>query len=369
MLAALALLMALAPTANPAPRKVPRGFFGVMFDSVALAATETSQESQFALMARSGVETVRVGFVWEFLQPFEDSDFDFGYTDRYVRLAASHGIDVLPVMLYAPPWARVFRDRLYSPPETRPFQDYLQASIDRYGPSGSFWSENPSVPRRPVREWQIWNEPNTRVFWDTKRGTALGWPRGYGKLLKASNRAIKAVDPRARTVTGGLVGKTWEELRRIYRVAGKGSFDVAAVHVYPQTEERVLGALRLTRQAMLDNNDRAGRMFLTETAFPASLRKVKPLADQRQETKGGMAKRLLKLYTLLAGERRKLNLDKVLWYTWASGYAHPQTNFDYAGLLSGPGAKNFRAQPALAAYRRAARRQEGCAKTSRGTCR
>lgn len=364
-----AVLMAIAPAAGAAPRKVPHGFFGVMFDSVALKATAVSQEEQFALMARSGIETVRVGFVWDFLQPTEESDFVFDYTDNFVRLGARHGIDVLPVMLYAPPWARKFPGRLYSPPEIGPYQDFLRASIDRYGPGGSFWSENPSLPRRPIRDWQVWNEPNKTFFWDAKPGSALGWPRGYGALLRASNRTIKDTDPWARTVTGGLVGKSWEELRRLYRVAGKSSFDVAAVHIYPQTEDRVIGALRLSRRAMLDNGDRAGRMFLTETSFPSSRGRVKPIADQRQETKGGMARRLTKLFELLVTERKNFNLDKAFWYTWASSYTHPSSNFEYAGLLAGPGGKNFRAQPGLRAYRRAAQRYEGCAKTSRGACR
>lgn len=369
LVAAAGALMAITPAAGAAPRKVPRGFFGVMFDSVALRASQASLESQFELMAGAGVETIRVGFVWEFLQPLEDSEFDFAYTDKYVSLAARHGIEVLPVMLFAPPWARVVPGRLYSPPKHEPYAGFLRASIRRYGPKGSFWADNPSVPRRPIRDWQVWNEPNTTVFWDAEPGSALGWPRGYGSLLRASNRAIKAADPGARTVAGGLVGETWVELRRLYRVAGKRSFDVAAAHVYPQTEERVLGALRLTRRAMLDNGDRAGRLFLTETSFPASLGKVKPIADQRQETKDGMATRLQKLFGLLATKRKALNLDKVFWYTWASSYTHPKSNFEYAGLLSGPGSKDFRVQPALRAYRRVARRYEGCAKNSQGACR
>jgi len=370
LLTALAALMALAPAASAAPRKVPQGFYGVMYDSAGLRPpADADQDRQFALMARSGVETVRLAFIWSNLQPNRDSEFDFGYTDRYVRLAASHGIQVLPVMLYAPPWARVFEGKLFSPPKTQPYLEFLTASIERYGPRGSFWKENPVLKRRPIRDWQIWNEPNTSTFWDVKRGSALKWPRGYGNLLSASNRAIKAADSGARTVTGGVVGRAWREVRRLYRVAGKNSFDVAAVHIYPQTELRVLGALRLTRRAMLDNGDRAGRMMLTETSFPASLRRVKPIADQRQETKSGMARRITKLFRIMVKNKEDLHLDKVFWYTWASSYTHPSSNFEYAGLLAAPDGKKFTPQPGLRAYRRSAARDEGCAKTSRGTCR
>ncbi len=352
------------------PREVPAGFQGVMYDGASLNSPPRVKERQFDLMAASGVESLRTVFIWELAQPTEESDFNFDRTDEIVELASVRDITVLPVMLYAPPWARVYRKRLYSPPRTEAYQEYLRASIRRYGPRGSFWKDNPDVPRRPIRDWQVWNEPNIRAFWDVaKSNERYGWPQGYARLLRAADRTIKAEDPGARTVLGGLVGAAWTELRRLYGAGARDSFDVMALHVYAQTERRVLGAVQLTRDALDEAGDTSKRIFITETAFPASRGRAKAIRGQRQETPATMAERVTNLFSLLAKARGKLKLDRVNWYTWASGYKHRTSNFEYAGLLASADGLKFTPQPGLKAFRLIARRLQGCVKDERGKCR
>lgn len=341
-----------------------------MYDGVSLGSPDSVKERQFDLMASSGVESLRFVFIWESIQPTRGSDFNFESSDPIVELASRRNITMLPVMLYAPPWARVFPKRLYSPPRTKAYQAFLRASILRYGPAGSFWREHPEVPKRPIRDWQVWNEPSIRAFWDVAGSEErYRWPEGYARLLKAANRSIKAADPSARTVVGGLVGASWTELRRLYRAGARRAFDVMAVHTYPQTERRALGVLRRTREVMDRAGDTQKRIFLTETAFPASRGRTDPIRNQRQETPAGMARRVTKLVVLLAKARRELKLDRISWYTWASSYQHSSSNFEYAGLLASKDGLKFKAQPALRAFRQIARRLQGCVKNSRGTCR
>jgi len=366
----LAALLAVPPAASAAQRDVPRGFQGVMYDGRSLESPAAVKKRQFDLMAASGVESLRVVFIWQLMQPTRDSEFDFARTDQIVELASARGIKVLPVMLYAPPWARVFEERLYSPPLIPAYQEYLRANIRRYGPRGSFWRENPEVPKRPIRDWQVWNEPTHPDFWPVSRANErYGWPQGYARLLRGANRAIKSADPGARTVLAGLNGLAWVALRRLYEEGVRRSFDVMAVHVYAQSESRVLGALRLTRKVLDRAGDTAKPMFLTETTFPASRGRARPINDQRQETPATMAKRVIGLFSLLARTHRPIKLELVSWYTWASGYTHRTSNFEYAGLLASRDGIRFRRQPALAAFRRVARLLQGCAKDTRGRCR
>lgn len=341
-----------------------------MYDGASLGSPTEVRERQFDLMARSGVESLRMVFIWEVMQPERGADFNFDRTDEIVRLASQRGIKVLPVMLIAPPWARLYPGRLLSPPLTRPYLEYIEASIRRYGSDGSFWGEFPKVPRRPLRDWQIWNEPNIRDFWDVSRSDPkYGWPHGYARLLRAANRTIEATDPGARTVVGGLVGLSWVELERLYKLGARGSFDVMALHVYAQTERRVLAAVRRTRAVLDAAGDTRKPIFLTETAFPASRGRAKAIKGQRQETPGSMAKRVGALFSLLARARSALRLEQVNWYTWASGYDHRTSNFEYAGLQASPDGEKFKPQPALDAFRRIARKLQGCSKNERGACR
>ena len=79
--------------------------------------------------------------------------------------------------------------------------DLPPAAVARYGPNGSFWTENPGVPKRPIRTWQIWNEPNFKYF------VAKPNPAEYGKLVKLSYTALKAADPGAKMILAGLFAR------------------------------------------------------------------------------------------------------------------------------------------------------------------
>ena len=106
VITALAMAALAAPAAEAAKRKVPSSFSGVMYDGGAESDPPQVQDAQMALMARSGVESLRTVFSWRDIQPAKDGPLDFTQTDAVVGMAARHGIGVLPVMLYAPMWAR-----------------------------------------------------------------------------------------------------------------------------------------------------------------------------------------------------------------------------------------------------------------------
>ena len=55
---------------------------------------------------------------------------------------------------------------------------FVKQAILRYGPRGTFWTENPTLPRKPLRTWQVWNEPNFKYF------VAKPNPAEYGRLVK-----------------------------------------------------------------------------------------------------------------------------------------------------------------------------------------
>ena len=147
---------------------MPHGFFGVHW-APELTATvpAVAQDIQWDLMASSGVEAVRADFPWSTAQPERGAPIDFARSDALVRRAVLRGIELLPVVYDVPPWARAYRSRRTSPPRnTATYTRYLAALVDRYGSNGSFWRDNPALRRRPLRDWQIWNEPHLRFYWN-----------------------------------------------------------------------------------------------------------------------------------------------------------------------------------------------------------
>jgi hypothetical protein len=369
LLAVVAVLLAASPTAEAAPRRVPQGFYGVMWDRAATAAPDSQQAALWNLMARSGVETVRTEFLWARAQPVGGEPPSFAETDRVVALAAARNIKLLPVIARTPVWAARDPSRgLASPPaRVEDYVAFLEALVRRYGPDGSFWSERPDLPRRPLREWQIWNEPHLDYYWDS----GGRWAREYAALLRASNAALKRADPGSVTVLAGLADFVWDHFDRLYRAGIRGNYDVAAVNFFTRRPALVLRGLRLVRRALRRGGEPRKRIWLTETTWPASKGRVdkRRASWQRQweTTDRGMARRLGRFYALAARARRRLRLDRVYWYTWASAY-HDGDLFDYAGLVQFAG-DSFSPRPALLAYARSARRGQGCRKTAAGTCR
>jgi hypothetical protein len=365
--AALAALLLAAPLAHAA-RSVPQGFYGVMYDHGVTNAPSDVQDAQWDLMASSGVESVRTVFNWGAAQPDRGGAFSFHETDPVMRRAALRNVSVLPVVFYAPRWARAYSNRATSPPKRRSdYVTYLAALVDRYGPDGTFWTDNPDLPKRPLREWQIWNEPHLPAYWNAPERGPYGYARGYPLLLRASYNMIKDLDPGAKVVMAGLTQRAWEEIEILYQRGVKRYFDIAALQIFPQTVKRSVKATALFRQAMRRRGDGRKPIYLTEITWPASKGRTQGIRYQRQETARGMATKLTQMYRAMALRRRALGVGRVYWYTWASPYGRGGSVFNYAGLQRFDDS-SFEPQPALGAYQRSARNFQGCQKTVTGVC-
>jgi hypothetical protein len=362
----LVLLLVAAP-AEAAKRRVPQGFFGVMYDRGVAGAPEGDQDAQNALMARSGVESARVVFSWAAAQPQPGTAPDLSATDALVARMTRRGIRVLPIVISTPLWARQYPDKDASPPlNPNDYGAYLRALVGRYGPTGSFWSEHPELPRRPLREWQIWNEPHLEGFW----ASSGPWQDSYTDLLQAAHDAVKQADPGAKVVLASLADYSTRHLQKIYDAGGRGLFDVMAMNLYTAKPRNEVTGVRNVRRVLRRNHNSKLPVWLTEIAWPAAKGRDTPRAKWQRawyQTDAGMANRVTQAYDALVKYRRSIGLGRVYWYTWSSGYKRGDL-FDFGGLNSYNGTV-FKARPALRAYQRSARRYQGCVKSSAGRCR
>jgi hypothetical protein len=352
--ATAALFAAAAPAAGAAP---PHGFYGVMWDRAAAGAPAAEQEQQWALMAQSGVESVRAVFSWARAQPDEGTQPDLSSTDALVSLAARHGIKLLPVVLDTPDWAARNPGQGAAPAHVGAYTAFLRSLVLRYGPSGSFWDEHPELPRRPLREWQVWNEPHLNFYWNTEGRSRRAWAREYARLLRASKPAIESVDRGATVVLAALADFAWRHLDRLNRHRIRRYFDVAALNFFTSRPRNVMKGVRYFRRALARGRERRKPIWITETTWPAARDRVPEPAVAWQRawytTDEGMASRLRSLYRVAARNRRRFRLGRVYWYTWASAYEDGDL-FDYAGLTRYSGGV-FEARPALEAFAASAR--------------
>jgi len=108
------------------------------------------------------------------------------------------------------------------------WREYVRAVVGRY--------------HDRVRHWVIWNEQDGG-FWG-------GAPNAeeYVALLKASHEEIKAIDPEAKVIMGGLVYWNTNFLKAVYQAGGKDFFDVVGVHRYGEGPDANTTTARTMRE-------------------------------------------------------------------------------------------------------------------------
>jgi hypothetical protein len=320
---AVAILLVVA---SPAPAAVPRDWLGVMVDRL-MTDPAFDAGDEWRRLGDSGAGHVRTEFYWPRAQPTGPGATDLGASDAVVLAAAREGLGVLPVVRGTPGWAGASKSgpaRPASPPRRSAFADYLRALVARYGPSGTLWAEHPEVRRRPIRSWQVWNEPNLDVYWSRQP-----FARSYVRLLRSARKALRAADGGARVVLAGLPNRSWTALRSIYRAGGRGAFDVVALHPYTGKPGHVVKLVRLARREMARYRNGRRPVWITELSWPATRGTHRSVGFETSNA--GQAKRLRRTLRLLAAERRRLRIGRVCWYTWLS-VEEGRDAFGWSGL-------------------------------------
>lgn len=342
----LTLLLAAAPGVGAATP-----FFGVMADGP-LDSGRVAFAGQVPAMRSAGVQSVRITVYWSDLQPDRADPITFAALDDKVLALAGAGIEVLPVVVRAPVWAREDPSADGSPPrDPSDYGRFLAALVARYGPGGSLWAERPDLPARPVRRWQLWNEPEL-VRYFTPGRSPNGWARPYVRLLRAGAQAVRAGDPSATIVAAGLTGRTWEDLRKLYAAGAKRWFDVAAIHPFSRRPQNVLKIIALSRAAMARAGDARKPLAVTELTW-SSAQGTGAYGYGWETTRAGQAARIRTILPALQARRARWRLAGVWWYTWLSAEPGGTNSFDYSGLRRFDGTQVVD-KPALAAFRRVA---------------
>jgi hypothetical protein len=319
-LLALSATIALTASTAEAVSAAPTGFFGVttIFSPPSLT---------FARMERARVGALRYPFGWAGLEPAQGT-YNFADFDRVVAASASRGIAVLPFIYGTPTWARncagipsFYCDRvtpLRSAEGRRRWPDLLRALVDRYGPNGTFWSEPHFLPRpyRPIRTWQIWNEPNSATYFRPRPQ-----PKAYYQLLRSASKAIRSRDPGARIILGGLFGTpprpgipVWNFLDRLYQFKeAKKLFSAVAVHPYAANVRGVAQQLARASRVMDENGDKAP-LLITELGWASDPR---PAGGSRlYKGLAGQSQLLTKSFRFALKNRKRYRLRGVFWFSW-----------------------------------------------------
>jgi len=296
-----------------------------------------------ARMDRGGVQELRFLVSWTATERVR-GEYDWSSTDPIVAAAARRRIQLLPFVYGSPIWISAHEGHppLDSAADELAWRQFLGALVDRYGPAGSFWHGSPH--RGPITRWQIWNEPNFDFYWHPRPA-----PAEYARLLAISAEAIRARDPQAELVMGGLApvaaGIPWTRfLRDLYDIAGfRASVDAVALHPYSPTIPDLARQISRARLIMRLGGEPQAPLALTEIGW-ASGGSPAPLVVGPH----GQAGMLRSAFSAVFA-KRKWRISDLMWYAWQDSLK-VETSCSFckrAGLLDRRG----RAKPAWRAFR------------------
>jgi hypothetical protein len=334
------------------PRAAGPQFVGLLAPEL-IALPRAALEQALDMQARLGVGLIRQTFDWARVER-SPGHYDFHAYDVLVGAAAARGLALLPV-LFDPPAFRSSRPAhgaragTYPPRRDADLGVFAAAAVDRYGPSGSFWSDHPRLRVLPIHAWQVWNEPNLPAYWPSGPD-----PAAYVRLLRVTARAIRRADPRATVVSAGLpqsrLGVPFARyVDGLYRAGGRSAFDVLAIHAYARDASGVLAAVRGARRLMDAHGDRRA-LWVTEMGWASDGPRSAFTAGPR-----GQARRLYAAVVGLARQRRRLRLHGVVYSTWTDGAIY-RAGTDFWGLHTGLLTIRGTPKPAFYAFQRAGHR-------------
>jgi hypothetical protein len=184
---------------------------------------------QIAQAETLGAHWVRVFATWPDLEP-QRGIFAPNWVASYEQLFRSlpAGAKVIIDVVDTPRWETGSADEHAPPANPNDYAAFVGALAHR-------WAGH-------VAAYEIWNEEDLPEWWSGGPN-----PSAYAQLLKSTYPAVKAADPRATVVLGGLAGNDYQFLEGVYQAGGKGSFDAVAVHT--DTACNVLSPYRFLRGA------------------------------------------------------------------------------------------------------------------------
>ncbi|HVE68775.1 MAG TPA: cellulase family glycosylhydrolase [Solirubrobacteraceae bacterium] len=246
-------------------------------------------------MRAMGARWLRLDINWAQIQDRGPDVYDWTIIDRVVQGATARGMRVLGTLNYTPTWARPPGTAPGHPPPPGPFAQFAATAVRHYAALG-------------VHAYEVWNEPNLAPYWTPRAN-----PAAYAEVLKAAYPAIKAADPSATVVSGGMApaGTAGNDLSPVdflaglYAAGAGRAFDAVGHHpytwpAYPGDPElwspwyQMYGTRPNLRSVMAANGDRAKRIWATEYGAPTNG------VDGSRVTEPEQAAMLRKAYRLFA---------------------------------------------------------------------
>jgi len=208
-------------------------------------------------------------------------------TDADMKMFVADDVEVLKTLTLAPP-----KTNRQDYDTDDPFiADYVKGGesfLTRYGPDGTFFRDNPGLPKRPIRFIEIWNEPNFQNMIPTTSRALRSRPNAKPSTLSSCRRPMERKRKKWPTlqVVGFSAGGASAGDRRFFdhvfgqEPAAAKSFDILATHPYvapappecdavqPWGSYSIATSLKTIRQTMTRQGCADRPIWYTEAGWP-----------------------------------------------------------------------------------------------------
>ncbi|MBX0327806.1 glycoside hydrolase family 5 protein [Oscillochloris sp. ZM17-4] len=233
LLTLLALLIPSSPASGAARQPgLPPSLFGLNMYLTGRERGDAEATALLGMATQIGARWSREEISWAAWGPSEDNRF----YDRRLGQIADAGVGIIGMLLTTPKqyrdpacvrYAKDTNQPEYwcAPTDMAAYARWAAGVVERY--DGDGYKDAPGSPR--VAAWEIWNEPDLDGTWLPRADAGA-----YAQMLRLAHDAIKAADPTATVLNGGVytfdaVGQSGF-MDRVVDLAGWDSFDVISIH-------------------------------------------------------------------------------------------------------------------------------------------
>ena len=312
LLLSLALAWGMVGPVSPAPAQPvdePPSPFGLGAYLHRVSTQPRLLEKVADLAARTGAGWTREEFNWNLIEPRpgEYHQPSLAALDRVVEEAAARGMEVVGLITGVSNWSSGGMAPS-TEAQFRDFAGFVTFVVDRY--------------RGRIRYWEIWNEPNTDLFWPPKAN-----PADYVRLLTLAAAAAREVNPGVRII-GGSVAELKDLLFvfSLFLLGAGEAMDILSVHPYtsPKPLENSPAELNLSLLPGLTGLFGPPKpIWVTEIGFPTCLG-----SSGVDET--GQAELLVRAYLSLLAT----GVETAAWYDLRDDGLDPWNCEDRFGLVT-----------------------------------
>jgi endo-1,4-beta-mannosidase len=281
-------------------------------------------DSEISGIAATGAKWVRTALRWSDVEPTSANQDDWSRADRIVEDGQKDGVGVIFDITQAPAW-----------------DGFAQAGEFGSDPQmyANFAAKVAARYRNTVRIFELGNEPNHANYVTSPNAAT------YSSLLRLTYPAIKAADPSAFVLVGGIGGirdtngdiDPLTFVRGLYQNGAKGSFDGLAYHpyTYPElptqeisTGDRGWSRMLAVRSIMVQNGDAAKPIWVTEFGAPTNGPGGVSQSQQASILQNGF--QLWNSYSWGG---------VICWFSYQDKGTDPTTHQDWFGLVDNTGAR------------------------------